>query len=372
MGVMVIGMHRSGTSALTGALEAAGLFVGPPQALMPADIGNPDGHLELQDVGDLNEEILAHFGGSWDGPPSFPDGLLADPDADIFVQRARHLVESSLGDRPFVLKDPRLALLLPLWRRALLDRLCAIVIVREPNAVAWSLALRDGFSPLSSFALWSSYYRAAIEGLSGLQVHVCQYTELVEDPTSVLTAVTASLRDWGELPESFDLHSATARIRPGLQRDTWPRGQSEFEVPDEVSALQKHLTDLAGRHESFEAGTLPKRAYWEHDLLEERRIAGVRLRASSIEHLEELRAARERLTEAEHNHDQLLDQRRHLEFEARRHLELLKDIQGHLDRERNDAEELRTALMLIEQSSVMRHTYRFRRLYARLRARARL
>ncbi len=354
MGVLVIGMHRSGTSALAGALEAAGLSAGPRDDLMPADRGNPDGHLELEGVGDLDDEILVRFGGTWDAPPSLADGWAVDPDVDAFVDRARLLVDASFpGDR-FVLKDPRFALLLPLWRRALLDRFCAVVIVRDPTAVAWSLALRDGLSTLTSFALWSSYYRSALDGLSGLPVHVCRYEELVENPAEVLTAVTASLRDWGELPEDADIDAAIARVKPGLQRNTWPRSQLEFELPAEVSALDKLLGELDGRHESFDVGLLPERGWWEHDLLEERRVAGLRLRASGGE-----------LGRGER--DRLIDQVRHLEFEARRHLDLLADIQGRLDQVREEADRLRTTRGAVESSAVMRVTSPLRHVYARLR-----
>lgn len=355
MGVLVIGMHRSGTSALAGALEAAGLSVGPTENLMPADLGNPDGHLEIEAVGDLNDEILVRFGGSWDAPPALADGWAAAPEVDTFVDRARLLVDSSFEGSRFVLKDPRFSLLLPVWRRALLDRFCAVVIVRDPTAVAWSLALRDGLTTLTGFALWSSYYRAAVEGLSGLQVHVCRYEELVENPAAVLPAVIASLREWGELPEDAEVDPAIARVKPGLQRNTWPRSQMEFELPGEVSALDKLLGELEGRHESFDIGVLPERGWWEHDLLEERRLAGLRLRASGGEI-------------ARGERDQLLNEVRHLEFEARRHLDLLEELQGRIDEAREEAELLRLAHVAIESGVIMRVTSPVRRAYARLRA----
>jgi len=328
---------------------------------MPADRGNPEGHLELEAVGDLNDEILVHLGGTWDGPPALPEGWATDPEMDAFVERARALVDASFEGNRFVLKDPRFALLLPLWRRALLDRFCAIVIVRDPVAVAWSLALRDGLSTLTSFALWSSYYRSALEGLSGLQVHVCNYAALVESPATVLPDVFAGLADWGELPGDADVEAAIARVKPGLQRNTWPRGQLEFELPAEVSALGKLLGELDGRHDSFDVGVLPERGWWEHDLLDERRIAGLRLRAAGGE-------IAERLADTERERDRLVDDNRHLEFEARRRLDLHEDLQGRLDEAHEEAELLRLALVTIESSSVMRSTRRLRRAYARLRA----
>jgi hypothetical protein len=336
MGVLVIGMHRSGTSALTGALEAAGLFLGPPRAVAPIERDNPEGYFELYPVAKLNEEILGHLGGAWDRPPTLSERWFADPGVDSFVKRASDVLESSFGGREFVLKDPRMTLILPLWRRALLDHCCAILIVRDPVAVAWSLALRNGLSAHASFALWSRYYRSAIEGLSGLPVHVCRYEDLVETPTAVLSAITADLVDWGELSKEVDLEAAVARIKPVLRRDTWPQKQMEIAgLPREVVALQKLLVERIGRHDSFQAGTVPEPGRWEDALLEERRIAGVQLRESGIE-LTHIQAQntdlRQYLEKAEHELDFLRGRTSDLEQELEPLREHLLDSEIELTR----------------------------------------
>src|SRR5271166_2804260 len=101
MSVLVVGLHRSGTSALAGALEAMGLFVGPPDALIGPHPTNPDGHFELRAVADLNDEILAHFGGAWDWPPTLPDGWMEDPAVERLLVKARELVRSTFAGRRF-------------------------------------------------------------------------------------------------------------------------------------------------------------------------------------------------------------------------------------------------------------------------------
>src|SRR5665213_140356 len=131
--VLVIGAGRSGTSALTGALEALGLFVGPPEGLIPSSPQNPEGFFENQGVAALNEELLIHLGGGWDSPPDLPEGWLADVGVEAFIYRAQELVVSMFGKKQFVLKDPRISLLLPFWRRVLLDRCCAVMVVRDPT-----------------------------------------------------------------------------------------------------------------------------------------------------------------------------------------------------------------------------------------------
>ena len=281
MSVLVVGAGRSGTSALTAALEAMGLFVGPPTGLVGPSPQNPEGFFELRAVVQLNEELLNHLGGAWDCPPELTEGWFADPGIADFIGRAQELVIASFGQRQFVLKDPRLALLLPFWRRVLLDRCCAVMIVRDPAAVAWSLSLSFGWSAMTSLTLWSTYNRSAIAGLSGLPVHVCSYDELLETPVEVLTSISASLHDWDEIPKDADFDAAVARINPGFRRDTWPRSQPDYATPPgEFISLAEALMEKRGRHDSFDSENLPDAGPWQASLLEERRISGVRLRTA--------------------------------------------------------------------------------------------
>ena len=135
MGALVLGMHRSGTSALAGALEAMGLSVGPDDDVMPADDGNPEGYYELWSIVRANDDLLAHFGGRWDSPPDLATDWTDDGVTKDFVHTMRaHLVELFDGGRYF-LKDPRMSLLVPAWRQVTEDQDCAIVIVRDPVEV---------------------------------------------------------------------------------------------------------------------------------------------------------------------------------------------------------------------------------------------
>ena len=276
-------MHRSGTSAVAAALEALGLDVGAPDRLMVADAGNPAGYYELQEIGDLNDEILEWRGGRWDTPPEAPDRWELTPEVAPYYRRAAAIVSARLAKNRWLIKDPRITLLLPLWRRAVLDRCAAVLIVRSPMEVAWSLALRNGMPIVSGLALWAEYNRAALRGLSGLPVYVCQYDELVTDPPGTLGAIASSLESWHELPEGADVETAAARVRPELRRNTWPRDTPDaLDIPIEIERFAKSLKDLEGPHESFEPGHFPA-APWERALLGERRIGLARLRASTLE-----------------------------------------------------------------------------------------
>lgn len=263
-------MHRSGTSALSSVLEATGLDAGTD--LMARDVGNPDGYYEQRAVVTLDDDVLAHYGGSWDAPPLLAPGWAEERVARDFARRAREVLDATFSGPRFVMKDPRVSLLLPLWRHVLLDRCAAVVIVRDPAEVAWSLALRDAMSPLSAMALWSAYNRALLGGLEGLPVHVVHYSELVERPNSVVSEIVASLRDWGEIVDDVDEAGAAARVKPDLRRDTHPGGEGPLASPPaEIRALDDFLGSLRGRHDSFAASVAPDAGWWESALLDERR-----------------------------------------------------------------------------------------------------
>jgi hypothetical protein len=266
-------MHRSGTSALAGALEAMGYEVGPADDVMPADDGNPEGYYELLSVVRANDALLAHFGGRWDSPPQFAPGWT---DADVcveFVDAARSMVAELFEGEHYLLKDPRVSLLLPLWRRVTNDRGCAVAIVRDPLEVAASLARRNGIPTLTGLALWAAYNRAMLRDLEGAKVHVCSYTDLIERPDEVLTDVARSLREWGETISDEELSRAVSSIRPELRRNAVVSDDLQTVAsPVEVTELMKVALDLRGRHDAFTLGTVLEPGWWEGPLLEERRV----------------------------------------------------------------------------------------------------
>jgi hypothetical protein len=266
-------MHRSGTSALAGALEAMGLEAGLIDDVMPADVGNPEGYFELLSIVRANDDLLAHFGGRWDSPPNFASDWVEDAAAIEFVDVARGMLGDLFGSERYLLKDPRISILLPLWRRITNDHGCAIVIVRDPLEVAASLTKRDGLSTLTGLALWATYNRAMLRDLQGARVHVCNYADLVEHPVEVLTDVAASLRDWGEVRDDMDLTKVFASIKPELRRNTIVDADlMSGALPVEINELMKLTLDQLGRHDVFDMGTVLEPGWWEGPLLEERRV----------------------------------------------------------------------------------------------------
>lgn len=161
---LVLGMHRSGTSAVTQLLALAGCDL--PADVIPGDENNARGYFEPWRIAVFNDERLRAGGSAWDDVFAFPYRPLAEASAErSWINRAQALFAAEYGPvaRP-LLKDPRVTVLAPLWRAAFdaagVGVRC-VVAVRHPLAVAGSLARRNGFPVEKSVLLWATHMLAA-------------------------------------------------------------------------------------------------------------------------------------------------------------------------------------------------------------------
>lgn len=166
-GIIIVGMHRSGTSLVARMAHLWGASVVDDQALIPADDWNEGGYWEWMPLVRFNLELLSQLGASgWNPPPldRIPRQLLLAQQSALAARAHCILSESNAGGRPWMWKDPRLAVLLPFWT-SLWDDPIYLVPVRHPGEVAASLALRDGASPEAGLALWRHYNTAILRSL---------------------------------------------------------------------------------------------------------------------------------------------------------------------------------------------------------------
>jgi hypothetical protein len=187
-------MHRSGTSVVAGALGLIGVSLGRPDRLLKPGPDNPKGYFEIQEIVQLDDELLAHLGGAWDQPPVLDPGWERDPGLAPFRERAAAILDDAFGpeaERAPVIawKDPRISLLLPLWRDVA-SVATTIVVVRDPVEVAASLALR-GYSvgAAQAASLWLRYVFAATAGDPG---HLLvRHTDLFDDLAGTVRRLAA-------------------------------------------------------------------------------------------------------------------------------------------------------------------------------------
>jgi len=247
--VLVIGAHRSGTSAITGALVAMGLQGIDPSDRMEWAASNPE-HWESLAAALYDDELLAEVGGTWDAPPEH-DRMPVDSDdrrSPADIMGAAYPLPG-----PLVWKDPRACLLLPYWRQVLPGPLTAVFVWRDPLAVARSLNARDGMSIEYGLALWERYNRSAAAGLQGIDTYVLDYDSLVEDPAGAFSSIADWLGDldrFGPLGTSWDVEAAAATVDRGLHHHSSHIDASESH-PADAGGVAQWLRSLQGGHRPF-------------------------------------------------------------------------------------------------------------------------
>jgi hypothetical protein len=182
-GVCVLGMHRSGTSLVAGLMRHLGIDLGPDDALLPPDSNNPSGYFELTELVHLNNEILAHYGGSWDELPELPRGWEDSDELAQIRDRARRLLSRRFAASPqWGWKDPRTCVTLPFWQ-GLVPGLRYVICVRNPVDVAHSLRAREGEErELAEHALdWLRHTASALAYTAGRPRVVVHYERFFED-----------------------------------------------------------------------------------------------------------------------------------------------------------------------------------------------
>jgi GT2 family glycosyltransferase/glycosyltransferase involved in cell wall biosynthesis len=194
--IVVIGMHRSGTSTVTRALKVMGVDLGD-KMMPPVEGNNPKGFWEDLDINALNIEMLTALNSDW-------HYLAAIDTADVetlrrkgFFLRAVDLIRKKTGDSAsFGFKDPRVTKLLPFWKEVINHcqyEASYILAVRHPLSVVKSLAKRDNFKEAKSYFLWLGHIIASLAGSSGKNRVLIDYDLLMQAPDHELERVAQKL-----------------------------------------------------------------------------------------------------------------------------------------------------------------------------------
>lgn len=179
--LVVLGMHRSGTSALMGSLELAGVYLG--RNLTPPASDNKKGFFEHDEVWRIHDELFSKLGMSSANIHSMPANWENAPPANETKARLLAILENDMANRPlWGIKDPRLCRFFPLWPdvlRSLNARPAVILALRHPAEVVASLVARDHLEPIHALVLWLRYTLEAERASRGLQRAVQLYPNLL-------------------------------------------------------------------------------------------------------------------------------------------------------------------------------------------------
>lgn len=241
--VVVLGMHRSGTSALCGALDLLGVDFG--KQVMPATDANEKGHWEHEEIVRAHERLLSSLGSFWDDDDLLPSDWLErevtrEIQSDLIKILERDFADSSL----FGLKDPRMCRLMPLWLpifKTLGVEPNFVLVVRHPWEVAESVAKRDEIEHERSYLIWLEHMVQAESATRGHKRSFVRYEEMMDDPVAIL----------GELREQLDIdlrdpsHAQTSLrdfLDPSLQHHKLHKKSHKLSPPVPQLALDFYET----------------------------------------------------------------------------------------------------------------------------------
>jgi hypothetical protein len=275
-GVFVLGMHRSGTSAVTGLVSLLGLQ--PPREgdLVPPSAKNPKGYWESMSLVSFNTRVLHAVGSEMSCPIAVEPGWEADPRLDPLRLEAPAAVRSTFPSTPWIWKDPRNCLTFSFWRDVLDVRPVVMLVNRNPLEIAASaLRTRPEQGKVYALALWERYLRQGLEQAVGLPLFATNYDELLADPVAWCERAHAFLTR-AEVPAQPPTKNEvlsfadTALKNAKVTRDEF---LADGEVSEQQRALFVTLERLEGEHDHFALADLTNETPTTEALLKERRRA---------------------------------------------------------------------------------------------------
>lgn len=222
--IIVLGMHRSGTSALTGVLSMLGIH--SSDTLLPAMEGvNPKGFWEHAEIVSIHDKLLAALNSSWDDESPLPYEWWNSSLTMDFRNQIVNVLRRDFSSQPlWLIKDPRMCRLLPLWQSILHELDCQplyILALRNPSEVAQSLHKRNNLAETTSCLLWLT--------------HMLEAEYQTRNQPRVFVSYERLLSDW---------RAAVADIRKALGI-TWP-----IAIEDAAPNIDAFLDTSLRHHDS--------------------------------------------------------------------------------------------------------------------------
>jgi len=206
--IVVLGMHRSGTSVLTRLISLMGAAL--PKNVMAKHPSNPTGFWEPQKLMELNDRMLEEAGRRWDDWRSVDLQAMGSDRLRFYRSSIRNLLVEEYDDAQLiVLKEPRICRLAAFYEDILTEigyQAHFIIPIRNPIAVAFSLAERDGITLSSGKMLWLRHVLDAEFATRTFSRCFVSYEALAADWKAVASAIAntfgvALRHDPGSVPE---------------------------------------------------------------------------------------------------------------------------------------------------------------------------
>ena len=237
--IFILGMHRSGTSALARLCGLLGAEM--PKRPLDANEFNPKGYWEPLSVVELNDALLEEASSAWDAPPASPDEV-AKAARSARERAMKALSDEFPSDRLIAVKDPRCTVMADVWLDAAHEAGYEPKIAgiwRESASVVRSLQRREPFDADEAALLWANYNVRLIEALRRYGGALISYRELTADWRSAAMSIARHCKiDW---PKSLEAAGPDADKFISAGRDV-----EALDLPEDVRAVVGEIERALG------------------------------------------------------------------------------------------------------------------------------
>ncbi|PJB55109.1 MAG: hypothetical protein CO098_18110 [Bacteroidetes bacterium CG_4_9_14_3_um_filter_41_19] len=243
--ILIMGMHRSGTSAVSGCINMLGYKLGAH--IVPPGEPNEKGYFENNAINRFNEGLLDLLNARWHDTLHIPDEWWMDERVKNEQTKLAKILADEFGeDTKFIIKDPRISILLPFYLdvfSVLNISLKVIISFRNPFEVAASLKKRDNLSFSKSLLLWMDANLKAERFSRSLPRLFLDYTSLVNDPVSTILQINTKLNLNVEITKE-QIADLSSYVETRLRHHTAGSNLDNQEIPELLNQLYYLLNKL--------------------------------------------------------------------------------------------------------------------------------
>lgn len=242
--ILILGMHRSGTSATAGCLDLYGYKLG--KQIVPPGEPNEKGYFENNSINYFNECLLELLNARWYDTLHLPDSWWKDDRIKPMQSKlAKVLIDEFDSEGDLLIKDPRISVLLPFYLDVFkeLNIIPKVIInFRNPFEVAASLKKRDNLSTSRSLLLWmdanikAEFYSRLLPRL------FLDYNSLLTDPVATMEQISKSLHLDKPTKEKKD--ELRLFIEKRLRHHAAKSTHEDAEIPKLISQMHDLLIEL--------------------------------------------------------------------------------------------------------------------------------
>lgn len=233
MQILVLGMHRSGTSMTTRLINMMGAYFGPESSVGELKPDNPKGFWERPEVQKLNDSVLSMQGCSWDKVGLWNDKASTQI-SDNLQKSIRRTVLGMDAYRPWVLKDPRMCITLPAWT-PVMEVPVGVIVYRDPSEIAVSLKKRNNMPEAYGIALWEYYCVHMLNASKDMPRLYVNHADMIQNPVDTAQNLCKQLQEAGvrrlDMPSAREIE---AFFDPKLHRAKAEASKAELTPEQET------------------------------------------------------------------------------------------------------------------------------------------